>query len=262
MSGALGSDALGSDSREHRIITTLVRLATSLAAGRDATDLFTGLTDDCADLLGVAAAGLLLADGKGVLHLMAASSQEATSLELFQLQRSQGPCLDCVRSGAAVSADDLARETGRWPQFAPAALAAGFASVHAMPMRLGETVLGALNLFGAQVGPLSDIDRDLAQAFADVASVALVQDQAVTDKDRINVQLEGALSSRVIVEQAKGFLAEKGGLDMEEAFEVLRRYSRNHNERLSAVASGIISRQLVAGEMIAADQVRRASGQR
>ena len=161
------------DTREHRIITAFVTLATSLAAGQDVTELFTSLTDECADLLGVAAAGLLLADAGGVLHLMAASSHEATALELFQLQRAQGPCLDCVHTGSAVSADDLAQETDRWPQFTPAAAAAGFASVHAFPMRLGDRVLGALNLFGAEPGPLSDADRDLAQAFADVASPGL-----------------------------------------------------------------------------------------
>jgi hypothetical protein len=248
--------------REAEIVAAFVALSTSLADGFDVVDLLTGLTADCARLLDVASAGLLLADGRGVLHLVAASSQETRNLELFQLQRAEGPCLDCYHGGAPVSVADLSLETARWPQFVPAALAAGFASVHALPMRLRDTSLGALNLFGAGIGPLAGDDLALAQALAHVASVALVQDKAAADKELIVGQLHAALSSRVVVEQAKGVLAQTGGLDMEGAFVALRRWARDHNQRLSEAAAAVVGRQLPAQRLIdhAAQKERADTG--
>jgi transcriptional regulator with GAF, ATPase, and Fis domain len=236
--------------REHDIIAAFVTLSTSLAEGFDVVDLLTGLTADCARLLDVASAGLLLADGRGALHLLAASSQETRNVELFQLQRAEGPCLDCYHTGTLVSVSDLSKETARWPQFVPAALAAGFASVHAVPMRLRDTVLGALNLFGTSVGALGADDLDLAQALAHVASVALVQDKASADKDLIVTQLNTALTSRVVIEQAKGVLAQTGQLDMEHAFSALRRYARDHNQRLSDVAAAVVGRSLGSHDVL------------
>jgi hypothetical protein len=236
--------------RERDIITAFVTLSTSLADGFDVVDLLTGLTADCARLLDVASAGLLLVDGRGTLHLLAASSEETRNVELFQLQRAEGPCLDCYHTGALVSVSDLAQETARWPQFVPAALAAGFASVHAVPMRLRDTVLGALNLFGTQVGPLSADDLDLAQALAHVASVALVQEKAAADKELIVTQLNTALTSRIVIEQAKGVLAQTGRLDMEQAFLALRRYARDHNQRLTDVSAAIVSRSLASQDVL------------
>jgi ANTAR domain-containing protein/GAF domain-containing protein len=236
--------------RERDIIAAFVTLSTSLAEGFDVVELLTGLTADCARLLDVASAGLLLADGRGVLHLLAASSQETRGVELFQLQSAEGPCLDCYHTGVLVSVADLSEETARWPHFVPAALAAGFASVHAVPMRLRDTVLGALNLFGFGVGPLSGDDLDLVQALAHVASVALVQDKAATDKDLIVTQLNTALTSRVVIEQAKGVLAQTGGLDMEQAFVALRRFARDHNQRLTDVAAAVVSRSLHSQDVL------------
>jgi transcriptional regulator with GAF, ATPase, and Fis domain len=233
-----------STDRERDVIASFLTLATSLADGFDVVDLLTGLTDDCARLLNIASAGLLLVDGRGALQLLAASSDEAHTLELFQLQRAEGPCLDCYHTGAPVSVADLTKETARWPNFVAAATSAGFASVHALPMRLRDTVLGALNLFSTQVGPLTDDDLALAQALAHVASVALVQDKAAADKDLIVGQLNTALSSRVVIEQSKGVLAQKGGLDMNQAFAALRRYSRDHNERLSDVAAAVVGQTI------------------
>ncbi|MDQ1725189.1 MAG: hypothetical protein QOG52_2217 [Frankiaceae bacterium] len=233
-----------SPTREREIIAAFVSLATSLADGDDVVELLTGLTTDCVRLLDVTAAGLLLADTNGVLHLVAASSEEATTLELFQLQRAEGPCLDCYHSGDAVSAPDLSDTTHRWPHFALAAERAGYASVHAVPLRLRDRVLGALNLFGAEAGPLGTADLELAQALAHVASVALVQEKAAADKDLIVSQLNTALTSRIVLEQAKGVLAHRGDLDMEEAFAVLRGYARDCNERLTDVAGAIVARTL------------------
>ena len=236
--------------RERHIVAAFVSLLGELANGLDVVDLLTELTTDCARLLDITSAGLLLADGTGALHLLAASSEETRVLELFQVQPSEGPCLDCFKSGVAVSVADLAKETERWPRLVPKALAAGYVSVHAVPVRLRNSVLGALNLFGTTVGPLSADDLDLAQALAHVAAVALVQDKAAADKDLIVSQLNTALTSRIVIEQAKGVLAQTGGLDMDEAFGALRRYARDHNLRLSAVAAAVVSRQLPSQQVL------------
>jgi len=236
--------------RERHIVAAFVSLSGELAGGLDVVDLLTELTADCARLLDITSAGLLLADGAGALHLLAASSEATRELELFQVQCAEGPCVDCFESGVPVTIADLAKEAERWPRFVPAALAAGFASVHAVPMRLRNSVLGALNLFGASVGPLSTDDLDLAQALAHVAGVALVQDKAAADKDLIVSQLTTALTSRIVIEQAKGVLSQTGGLDMDEAFGALRRYSRDHNMRLSVVAAAVVSRQLPSQQVL------------
>lgn len=230
--------------RERAVTQAFVSLTNNLVDEFDVVDLLSGLTADCAKLLDVASAGLLLADRRGVLHVMAASSERTRNLEIFQLQREQGPCLDCYQCGAPVNVADLTEQRDRWPQFAAAATAAGFASVHALPMRLRGTVLGALGLFGSRPGPLGEDDLLLAQALAHVASVALVQASASADKVTLNEQLQSALSSRVVLEQAKGFLAQRGGLDMDEAFGLLRRYARDNDQRLTDVARAVVSRQL------------------
>jgi hypothetical protein len=232
------------DSRERQVTEAFVFLASSLAKGFDVVDLLSSLTADCAGLLDVSSAGLLLSDRQGVLHLVAASSDETRNLELFQLQREQGPCLDCFHQGAPVTVENLVAEAARWPQFAEAALAAGFRSVHALPMRLREKTLGTLGLFGTTLGALNPEDLTLGQALADVASVAIVQDRAASDQETVNKQLQGALHSRVVIEQAKGILAEHGGIDMNEAFATLRGYSRDNNLRLNGVATSLVERVL------------------
>jgi hypothetical protein len=176
--------------------------------------------------------------------VVAASSERARQLEVFQVQRDDGPCRDCFLSGSPVAVADLEQASDRWPQFVPAARAAGFASVHAVPMRLRAQTLGALGLFGTAVGELNADDLALGQALADVASVALVQERAAADHAAVNEQLHTALSSRVLVEQAKGMLAQVGGLDMPDAFAVLRGYTRDHNARLTDVAQALVSRSL------------------
>ncbi len=242
--------------RETDITQTFVSLASSLANGNDVVDLLSELTTDCVRLLDVASAGLLLADRRGVLHVMAGSSETTRNLELFQLQRDQGPCLDCYRTGQAVIVEDLKADAPKWPQFAQAAIEAGFRSVHALPMRLRDDVLGALNLFGTTVGALGKNDLRLGQALADVASVALVQATAAADKETLNRQLQGALDSRIVVEQAKGILCERADLDMQEAFRQLRRFSRDHNRRLSEVAKALVTRTLTPEQLIGHAQQR------
>lgn len=245
------------DTREHNIIQAFVELSNVLVDGYDIVDLLTEWTANCARLLDVAAAGLLLADPRGVLHLVAASSEQTHHLELFQLQRRQGPCLDCYQSGTAVVVPDLAAESRRWPEFARVAESVGFASVHAVPMRLRDTVLGTLGLFGNAPGPLDDNDLELAQALIHVASVAIVNEKSAADREVVNAQLQDALASRIVLEQAKGVLANVGDLAMEDAFAVLRRYARDHGRKLTAVAEQVVTRDLPGQRLI--DHARSAS---
>lgn len=239
-----------SPGRERAVTEAFMALATSLADGADVVDLLSGLAEDTSRLLDIASTGLLLADHRGVLHVVAASSEATRSLEIFQLQRAQGPCLDCYRSGQPVNVSDLRAEADRWPVFAAAAAEAGFRSVHAVPMRLRDQVLGTMGLFGTSVGPLGEDDLRLGQALAYVASVALVQDKAAADRELINAQLQTALDSRVVLEQAKGVLAQRGGLEMDEAFAVLRGYARDHNLPLTEVARSVTNRELLAEQLI------------
>jgi GAF domain-containing protein len=171
---------------------------------------------------------------------MASSSEAMRVLELFEIQSQEGPCLDCYRAGQPIVNQDLATVNGRWPRFASEALAAGFQSVHALPMRLRGVIIGALNLFRSDEGPMDEADVIAAQAFADVATIAILQHRAVLDAQVLNQQLNHALTSRTVIEQAKGVLAERGGLNMEQAFARLRNYARNHNLRLVDVARAVI----------------------
>jgi hypothetical protein len=236
--------------REDEIVSAFISIARGLVSGADVIDVLGQLTADCARLLDVAAAGLLLADPRGSLHVVAASSERTEDLEAFQVQSSQGPCHDSYSDGRAVLVDDLAARGDRWPDFVPRALALGFKSVHAVPLRLRGTVLGALGLFGADVGALNDADLRLGQALADVATVALIQDRAASDAAAVNAQLQHALNSRVLLEQAKGVLSYSGELEMPAAFELLRSYARNHNLKIADVAAALVNRALPAEEVL------------
>jgi transcriptional regulator with GAF, ATPase, and Fis domain len=211
-----------------------------MVAGFDMIDFLHVLTDRSARLLGASAAGLLLADPRGVLRMVAASSEAARLLELFQIQADQGPCLDCFRAGQPVSVADLADAGGRWPRFAPAARNAGFGAVQALPMRLRDQVIGALNLFRAEPGPFPAPDVRVGQALADVATISLLHERSMRRTDTLNEQLQAALNSRVIIEQAKGKLAERLGVDVDQAFTILRERARSSNRRLSDVAQAFI----------------------
>jgi transcriptional regulator with GAF, ATPase, and Fis domain len=219
---------------------TFVELTDTLVVGFDVIDFLHVLTDRSAQLLNVSAAGLLLADPRGELRVVAASSEAARVLELFQLQSDQGPCLDCFRSGRPVAAADLAAEAARWPRFAPAAREAGFAGVQALPMRLREQVIGALNLFSADAGALAPADVRVGQALADVATISLLHERSMRHSDTLNEQLQTALNSRVIIEQAKGKLAERLGIDTNQAFSILRDFARARNLRLSDLARAFV----------------------
>jgi transcriptional regulator with GAF, ATPase, and Fis domain len=219
---------------------TFVELADTMVVGFDVIEFLHVLTDRSARLLDAAAAGLLLADPRGELRVVAASSERARLLELFQIQTDQGPCLECFRSGEPVQANDLSAAAGRWPRFAAAAGEAGFAAVQALPMRLRSQTIGALNLFRASTGSFDPADTRIGQALADVATISLLNERSLRRSETLNEQLQTALNSRVTIEQAKGKLAERLGVDMDEAFELLRNYARASNRRLSELARAFV----------------------
>ncbi|MGY0060610.1 ANTAR domain-containing protein [Streptomyces sp. LZ34] len=220
---------------------TFVELADNLVADFDFIDFLRLLTDRCVGMLDASAAGVLLADRDGKLRVMAASNEQVRLLELFQLQNDEGPCLECFRTGTPVIVPDLSTVTARWPRFAVAAQRSGFGAVQALPMRLRDEVVGALNLFRTTPGPFDPADTPVAQALADVATISLLQQRTAQRSTVLNEQLQTALNSRVLIEQAKGKLAERQGIDMEQAFTTLRGYARAHNRRLADVARALIN---------------------
>jgi transcriptional regulator with GAF, ATPase, and Fis domain len=226
--------------RETRVLEAVVSLVDNLLYDFDVVDLLTELTERCAQLLDVEAAGLLLVDPLEQLRLLAATSETTRELELFQLQADEGPCVECYSSGQPVSVAEIQAEADRWPRFVPTALNAGFASVHAVPLRAGGTVMGALGLFGARTGALNDADLLVGQTLAHIASVAILQEHPPTPFT-VMPQLRSALTSRILVEQAKGFLRETLDVSVEEAFTLLRSYSRTNGEHLTDVARRLMA---------------------
>lgn len=235
--------------REALLARTLVELADTLVDDFDVVDLLTRLASRCVEALDVEAAGIMLAGPDGHLRVMASSSETMRVLELFEVQAQEGPCLDSHGTGLAVVNQDLASVGVRWPRFAAEALAAGFRSVHALPMRLRGSVIGALNLFRTGTGVMIAADIEIAQAFADVATIAILQHRAKLEAQIINEQLSHALNSRVVIEQAKGMLAERLDLDMEQSFNALRNHARNHNLRLADLAESVIDGSVAASAL-------------
>ncbi|MEO7195642.1 MAG: GAF and ANTAR domain-containing protein, partial [Pseudonocardiaceae bacterium] len=198
------------------------------------------LVDRCVELLEVSAAGLLLGDSHDQLRVMASSAENIHLLELFQLQNNDGPCLDCYRTGEPVSHPDLSVAADRWPLFAPAAAESGFRTVHALPMRLRSRVIGALNLFHTDPYELAPEVTRIGQAMADVATIGVIQERALHQHDVLVDQLQTALDSRVLIEQAKGVLAERHHIDSGRAFTLLRNHARHHGQRLTELAAAVI----------------------
>jgi GAF domain-containing protein len=230
-------------------VRTLVELADTLVDDFDVVELLTLLTDRCVEVLDVTAAGLMLVAPDGDLRVVASSSEAMRTLELFELQAEEGPCLDCYRTGRPVVNQNLATVNGRWPRFATEALDAGFHSVHALPMRLRGNIIGALNLFRIDLGEMNEADLEMAQAMADVATITILQHRAALEAQDVNDQLNHALNSRVVIEQAKGMVSEREQLDMEQAFKMLRNHARSHNLRLIDVARDLIDGKLAVSSL-------------
>jgi GAF domain-containing protein len=227
---------------DERLAQVFVELADTLVAGFDLMDFLHTLTVRCVELLEVDAAGLLLADSGGTLRLVAASTEQARVVELFQIQNDEGPCVDCYRTGQVVAVGDIRADpaAARWPQFAAAAAEMGFAGVHAIPMRLRDQVIGTLNLFRSAPDGLNPAVATAARALVDVATIGILQERAVHEQEAVAGQLQRALNSRVMIEQAKGILAERLRTTPDDAFVILRRYARDHNRPLTQLAGDVI----------------------
>jgi transcriptional regulator with GAF, ATPase, and Fis domain len=225
---------------ERNLTEVFVELADTLVDDFDLIDFLHRLTVRCVELLGVSTAGLLLTDQRGALRVVAASTEQTRLLELLQLQTDEGPCPECFHTGRPVAVTELAAAADRWPQFVAAARQIGIASVHALPMRLRTDVIGALNLFDTRPGALSADTIQLGQAMADVATIGLLQARAIRQRDTLAEQLQTALNSRVIIEQAKGVIAERRQLDMEQSFALLRSTARRTNRRLSDLSLDVV----------------------
>lgn len=234
----------GMADRERQVTRAFVALADTLVDDYDIADLLHTLVRQCVTLLDVAAAGLTLVDERGSLQVLASSTEQARLIELFQLNIDEGPCVECFTGQAPVLVADIAAQSARWPRFAVEAARDGFASVHALPLRLRKQTIGALNLFGHHTGELGADDLELAQGLADTATIGILQERAIRRGEILSEQLQTALNSRVIIEQAKGVLAVVGRLAMDDAFTVLRDYARGTNSRLSEVARALADRKL------------------
>jgi uncharacterized protein YigA (DUF484 family) len=231
-------------SSDRQVWQVFVQLAGTLVADFDVIDFLHTLAQHCVDLLGVSACGILLADHTGRLNLVAASTEQVRLLELSQSLTVEGPCVDAYRTRAPVGCPDMAAARERWPDFAPAALSAGFTAVHALPMRLREQAIGAVSLYSTRPTELGGRTAELGPALADVATIGIVHERALHRREAVTEQMEKALSSRITIEQAKGVLAERLHVTIEEAFTLMRAYARDHRLKLADTA-----RAITAGEL-------------
>lgn len=224
-----------------RLVDMFVEVADTLVDDFDLIEFLQKLATHTSELFDARAAGLLLADHRGRLQVMAASDERSEMLELFQVQAREGPCQDCFSQGEAVINADLTQASDVWPTFAPRAVAAGYRSVHAFPLRLRNQTYGALNLFGTETGRMTADEARIVQALADVATISMLQQRAIQRGDELTEQLQGALNTRIVIEQAKGMIAQTHGITPDDAFNKLRAHCRKNNLRLSDVADRVIN---------------------
>ena len=235
--------------REQRLAQVFVELADTLVEEFDVVDFLQVLTERCVELVDTDAAGLMLDDQRGALQVVAYTDESARLLELFELQREQGPCLECFATGAVIANIDLRDADNRWPVFAEAARDVGFAMSHAVPMRLRSQVIGALNLFSVEPRPLSDEHLAVVQGLADIATIGLLHERAMNDQVLLSEQLQTALHSRIAIEQAKGILSAQAGIDVTAAFQLMRTGARRSGTALTAVATAVINGSMNAEQL-------------
>lgn len=239
-------------SREQLLSRVFVELADTLVAEFDVLDLMHTLIDRCVELLHADAAGIILVDQRGNRQVVASTSHQARVLELFELQTSEGPCVDCITTGAPVVNVDLATAASRWPNFTAEINQAGYRSTHALPLRLRSEVIGAMNLFCRDHSELTDDDIAVGRALADIATIGLLQERAVREHELLAEQLQTALNGRIVVEQAKGALSERASVDVHEAFEMMRDHSRRTRQPLKTVAAAVIDGSITPADLGAA----------
>lgn len=231
--------------REERVLQTFAKLADTLVAGYDVVDLLQMLVDVCRDLIDADAAGILLADGNGELEVIVSTSEASRLVEMMQVSAEAGPCVESFRTGKPVSLPDLAAAPNEWREFRESAEAQGFASTHAVPLRLRETTIGTLNLFRTRTGDLSPRDLVTAQAFADVATIGILHERALREHAIVTEQLQSALNSRILIEQAKGVVAQRLGVSIDDSFEIIRTYARSHRLGIGDVSARLVARTLI-----------------
>ena len=236
--------------RESILVDTLVELADNLVDNFDVIDVLNLLCQRCVEGLDVDAAGVMLSSPTGELQFIASSSESMRVLELFQIQADEGPCVDCANSGQPVVSESLTVPDERWPHFTPRAIAQGFHSVHSLPMHLRGRTIGALNLFRTGTGAIADDGARMAQGLADVATIAILQHRSALDATTLNAQLSHALNSRIIIEQAKGMVAQTLNCDMDHAFAQLRKFARDHNQGITLVASMVVGRETSVSTLV------------
>jgi GAF domain-containing protein len=215
-------------------------LADTLVADYDLADLLHTMVERCVELLDAHDAGIILIGESGKLEVVACTSQTSHLVELMELGVGEGPCVEAYSQRKVVSVDDVSEAAQRWPRFAAAAHELGYESAHAVPLHLREHSLGSLNLFREKPGELNRADAEVVRAMADVATIGILQERFIRESNATNDQLQRALTSRVIIEQAKGIIAEKHDVDMDEAFRRIRAEARNSGTRLAEVATRIV----------------------
>jgi GAF domain-containing protein len=233
--------------RETKLSSAFVKLADTLVDDFDVVDLLHWLVEECTAILDTQAGGLMLVDPANELQLVASTSEEAELVEVFQLAAGAGPCLDCFRTGKPVTVGDIDSGGTQWPEFRAEALRLGFRSVHATPLRLRGQTIGTMNLFSHYIGALAVEDIAVAQALADVATIGILQERSIRSAQVVSEQLQHALDSRILIEQAKGVLTATQNLNMSEAFVAMRSYARNRNLPLRQVAEDVIARRIDIG---------------
>lgn len=233
------------DTREALLVKTFVTLADSLVAGYDVIDLLQTLVDRATELFDAGAAGIILGPDDEHLDVIVSTSETSRIVGLLQLRAGEGPCVEAVTTGAVVSVADAAELSERWPVFAEAVTGSGYLSVHAIPLRLRGQIIGSLNLFREHEGVLNETDAIAAQALADVATISVLQERTIHDSGIVAEQLQRALDTRVVIEQAKGVIAQTHGLDMDAAFRLLRHHARSTQTPLSGVVTGVVDGTIV-----------------
>jgi GAF domain-containing protein len=231
--------------REGQLVDAFATLADTLIDNYDAVDLMQTLVENCRDILDVTAAGILLANSDGNLEVVASTSEASRLVEFMQLSAQAGPCIECITTGQQISVPDISKSPEKWRLFRESAVREGFRSVFALPMHQRETTFGALNLLRADTGALNERDVQAAQALADVATIGILHARSLSESDAVRGQLQNALKSRIVIEQAKGVLSQTHDVTTDEAFDLIRRYSRSHGLLLSSVAEQLVSRSLI-----------------
>jgi GAF domain-containing protein len=249
-----------SPTHDELLFATLIELADTTVTGLDVMSLADRLVEACVELVGVAAAGIMLADQHSDLRVFASTNEESRMLELLELQNNDGPCLEAFRTGGAIDGVDLSLFIERWPSFAPAAITAGIHSAYAVPMRLRDRTIGALNLFLTGTEPLSPHQLDVARVMADMASIGIINSWSMHHHEALTQQLQGALTSRVVIEQAKGVLSERDGLSMGQAFDYLRRTARSARRPIADVADDFVTGHGAHAQVPVAPRVKALDG--